>query len=180
LVYWVISQIAGEKPVQLINPCNESTFQSSGRLIFGQFERIGTELFYFGGKFCGVLGKSGAFAGRQVKHPGPLAADTDGIQDLLGLFDPPTGHQIAGVIMALAFQTPDNAGTVCAFFNGPQHMNHINLAGAWNANDFDVRRVLQSHRTCQVRCRVASEIAAKRNNDRLKIFAHSFPLKNEY
>jgi hypothetical protein len=75
--------------------------------------------------------------------------------------------------MALALQTSDNAGTVCAFFKGTQNMDDIDLTGAWNANDFDVRRVLQSHRTCQVRCRVASEIAAKCNNDRLKIFAHS-------
>jgi hypothetical protein len=79
--------------------------------------------------------------------------------------------------MTLSLQTTDDAGTVRAFFERTQYVNHINFAGAWNANNSNVRRILQSHRTCQVRGRVASKIAAKRNNDRLKIFAHSFPSK---
>jgi hypothetical protein len=53
-------------------------------------------------------------------------------------------------------------------------MNDIDLAGAWNTDDVDVRRIIQSHRTCQVRGGIASEIAAKRDNNRLKIFAHVF------
>jgi hypothetical protein len=76
--------------------------------------------------------------------------------------------------MALAFQTADDTRTVRAFFKRPQQVDDIDLAGAWNANDFNVRRVLQSHRTCQVRCRVTSEIAAKGDNDRLEIFAHGY------
>jgi hypothetical protein len=52
-------------------------------------------------------------------------------------------------------------------------MDDIDLPGAWDANNFDVRRILQSHGTCQVRCGVASEIAAECNDDRLKVFAHN-------
>ena len=71
--------------------------------------------------------------------------------------------------MALAFQASDNTSTIGPFFKRSQNVDHIYLAAAGYANDFDVRRVLQSHRTCQVRCCVTSEIAAKCNNDRIKI-----------
>jgi len=56
-------------------------------------------------------------------------------------------------------------------------MNHIYFAGAWNTNDFDVCRIVQSHRTCQVRGGISSEIAAKSDNNRFKIFAHVFLAK---
>jgi hypothetical protein len=75
--------------------------------------------------------------------------------------------------MTFAFQTSDNAGAVSAFFERAQDVNNINLPGAGHTHNFDVRRILQSHRTCQVRGGVASVIAAECNNDRIKIFAHS-------
>jgi hypothetical protein len=53
-------------------------------------------------------------------------------------------------------------------------VDDIDLAGTRNSNDLYVRRIIQSHRTCQVRSGVSSEIAAKRNNNRFKIFAHNF------
>jgi hypothetical protein len=53
-------------------------------------------------------------------------------------------------------------------------VDDIDLAGTRNPNDFYVRRIIQSHRTCQVRGGVTSEIAAKRNNNRFKIVAHNF------
>jgi hypothetical protein len=76
--------------------------------------------------------------------------------------------------MTFAFQAPDHTGAVRTLFHGPQDVNDIDLAGARNANDFYVRRIIQAHRTCQVRGGVTSEIAAKCNDNRLKIFAHSF------
>jgi hypothetical protein len=51
-------------------------------------------------------------------------------------------------------------------------VNNIDFSGTGNANDFNIRWVLQSHRTCQVRSRVASEIAAKCQNNGLKVVAH--------
>jgi hypothetical protein len=80
--------------------------------------------------------------------------------------------------MAFTLHTSDDTDTVGTFFKGAQNVNDVNLAGAWNANNFDVRRVLQSHRTCQVRRCVTSEITTKCNNDRLKVFAHSFLWKS--
>jgi hypothetical protein len=155
-------------------PANQPTVYLCG-LIFSQLERIGAEFFDLGRKLRGVFGKERTFTGRKIEHPGPFPANTDGIQNILGLLDPSFGHQVAGVKMTLAFQTSDDTGTVGAFFQGTQNVNHVDLSGAWDANDFNIRRILQSHRTCQVRGCVASEIAAKCNDDRLKIFAHSFP-----
>jgi hypothetical protein len=53
-------------------------------------------------------------------------------------------------------------------------MNDVNLPGARDTNNSDVCRILQSHRTCQVRRRIPSEITAKCNNDRFEILRH-FP-----
>jgi hypothetical protein len=58
-------------------------------------------------------------------------------------------------------------------------MDDIDLAGTGNSHDFNVRRIIQSHRTCQVRGCVTSEIAAERNNNRFKILAHNFLSRNE-
>jgi len=53
-------------------------------------------------------------------------------------------------------------------------VNDIDFSAAGNANDFNIRRVLQSHRTCQVRGRVTSEIAAKCQDNRIKVVTHNF------
>jgi hypothetical protein len=79
--------------------------------------------------------------------------------------------------MTLTFQASNDGHAVSTFFKRPHDMNHIHFSGAWNPYDLDVYRILQSHRTCQVRRRVPSEIAAKCNNNRFKIFTHGIPLK---
>jgi hypothetical protein len=53
--------------------------------------------------------------------------------------------------MAGAFQAADNIDTVGTLLNGAQQVPDINLPGTGNSNNFYVRRVLKSHRTCQVR-----------------------------
>ena len=78
--------------------------------------------------------------------------------------------------MTFTFQTSDDTGTVGTLFECAQDMNDVDLSGARNAHNPDVCRILQSHRTCQVRRCIPSEITAKCNNDRFKIFAHGFPL----
>jgi hypothetical protein len=78
--------------------------------------------------------------------------------------------------MALAFKASNHSHAVGALFKSSHNMDHVDLTGAGNPHDPDICRVLQSHRTCQVRSRVTSEIAAKGKNDRFKIFAHGFPL----
>ena len=54
------------------------------------------------------------------------------------------------------------------------HSINVNFPGAGNTHNSDVCWVLQSHRTCQIRGRIPSEITAKCNNDRFKILSH-FP-----
>jgi len=54
-----------------------------------------------------------------------------------------------------------------------KHVKEVYFSGTWNENDFNVRRILQSHGTCQVRGGVSSEAAAKCDNDRLEIFLHN-------
>jgi hypothetical protein len=80
--------------------------------------------------------------------------------------------------MAFSFETADDGNAVGTFFKSPHDMNHIDFSGAGHPNDPQIGRVLQSHRTCQVRGRVASEIAAKGNDNGVKIFAHGFLSKS--
>ena len=170
------------EPVGLLNratgkPANgQSGKLTSCRFVFGQSDGIGAHFLDLPGKIRGILGKAGTFAGGQIEHSGPLSADADGFQNFLDLFNPSAGHQIARVIMTLTLQAADDTGAVDASFKGAHHMDDIDLPGAWNANNFHVRRILQSHGTCQVRCGVASEIAAECNDDRLKVFAHNLLL----
>jgi hypothetical protein len=81
--------------------------------------------------------------------------------------------------MALSFEASNDGHAIGAFFKGPHDMNHIDFTGAGHPNDPYIGRVLQSHRTCQVRRRVTSEIAAKGNDDRFKILAHGFLSKSK-
>ncbi len=76
--------------------------------------------------------------------------------------------------MTFTFQASNDGHAVSTFFKCPHDMNHIHFSGAWNPYDLDVCRILQSHRTCQVRSRVPSEITAKCDNNRFKIFSHFF------
>jgi hypothetical protein len=105
-----------------------------------------------------------------------LSADADRVQNFLGLLNSSTGHQIAGVIMTFTFQASDDACPVGTLFECAHDMDDVNFPGAGNTNNSNVCRILQSHRTCQVRRRIPSEITAKCDNDRFKIFVHGFPL----
>jgi hypothetical protein len=74
--------------------------------------------------------------------------------------------------VAITFHTSDHIDAVRSLFKGMQDMKDIYLSGAWNDNNFNIRGVLQSHGTCQVRGRISSVTAAKRDNDRLENFIH--------
>ena len=86
------------------------------------------------------------------------------------MLHPLEGPEVTVIKMAVAFHASHHVNTVGAFFNGAEHMNDIYLAGTRHKDDFNVGRVLQSHRTCQVRSRITSVITAKRDNDGVKIF----------
>ena len=170
-----------QNTIEFLNPTGK---RETGKpflrcLAFRQAQRIGTKFFDLFGKFGRIFGEQRAFAGGKIIHPGPFASDTDGVQNLAGLGHSPFGHQVAGIKMTFPLQAADHTGTVGAFFHGPQDMDDINLAGTGDSHDFNVRRVIQSHRTFQVRGCVTSEIAAECNNNRLKILAHNFLSRNE-
>jgi hypothetical protein len=54
-------------------------------------------------------------------------------------------------------------------------MNDINFARARDFNDLDIAGISKSHGTCQVRGRISSKLAAKRNNNGIKIFHYRTP-----
>jgi hypothetical protein len=54
-------------------------------------------------------------------------------------------------------------------------MNDIHFPGTRNPDNFNACRITQPHRTCQVRSGISSEIAAKRDDNRLKILTHNTP-----
>ena len=57
-------------------------------------------------------------------------------------------------------------------------MDKIHLSGAGKFDDLDVAGILKSHGTCQVRGGIPSKLAAKGNDNRLKIFHYSTPSSN--
>ena len=142
-------------------------------LLFGQFNGIGPQISDFFIHLSGNLGETRSFTRGKVVHLCPLSADADGIENALGLFHPFTGSEVAAVIMTISFHTSHGIYAVRALFKGMENMKDIHLSGAWNENDFYVRRVLQSHGPCQVRSRITSVAAAECNDDRLEILVHN-------
>ena len=95
------------------------------------------------------------------------------------MFHPLFGSEIAAIVVAITFTTSNHIDPVGTLFERPHDVKGVDLAGAGNADDFNRRRVTQSHRTCQVRGRVPSEITAKRNDNRFKVLIHKTPSSNE-
>ncbi len=91
----------------------------------------------------------------------------------MGLLDPFFGPEVAGIEVAVTLHASDRVYAVSAFFERPEDMNDIHFSGARHSDDFYIRRIRQPHRTCQVRSRVPSEIAAERDDDRFKFLAHN-------
>jgi hypothetical protein len=74
---------------------------------------------------------------------------------------PFTGSVVAFVIMTCSFETADNINPVSPFLDSPQKMYDINLSGTGKSNDFNIRRIIYSHGTCQVRGGISSVITTK-------------------
>ncbi len=100
------------------------------------------------------------------------AADTRWHPEFFEFAPPGLGPEIAPFVMAVPFPASHHIDPIGAFFKGPQDMERIHFAGTGNTNNLDARRVPQAHRTCQVRGRVPSEIAAKGDDDRFKCLTH--------
>ncbi len=144
-------------------------------LMFFYFYGVWSQLHDFIMDVLGMFGKKWPFAGRQVVHFDPLSANTDSVEYFLSLLHPFSGPEVAGFKMTVTFNASDNAYTVGAFFKCPQEMNDINFAGTGHPNNFDTCWIGQSHGTCQVRSRITSVTAAKRENNRIKILTHITP-----
>jgi hypothetical protein len=117
----------------------------------------------------GDLCESRAIPRRKIEHLDTFPTDAYGFQDPLGLLNPFAGAEISIVETALAFQTPDHVNAIRAFLKGMEHVNDIHFSGAGHADNPNVSWILETHGTCQVRSGVSSEVAAKRDDDRLKI-----------
>ena len=104
-----------------------------------------------------------------------MAADANGIQNLLHLVHPFSGPEVPAVIMAVAFPAADHIDAVGAFFEGAQDVQAIDFSGTGDPDYFDGCGVRHAHRTCQVRSRVPSEVAAKCDDDRIEFLIHKTP-----
>ena len=78
--------------------------------------------------------------------------------------------------MTIALHAAHHDDPVGPVFKGLQQVDDVHLAGAGDLDDPHVGRVLQSHRTCQVRGGIRSVMAAKPDDFRLKRFHHWAPL----
>ncbi len=76
--------------------------------------------------------------------------------------------------MAASFQAPHHINTVRPLLNSRHKVHQIHFSGTGNPDNLDVRRIVESHRTCQVRSRISSIITAKSDNGWLK-FGHYIP-----
>jgi hypothetical protein len=148
---------------------------SCGQSLFGDFDRVRTHVLYFLGHLLGNLCESGAFSRGKIEHLNAFPSHANGVQNALGLFHPFAGAEIPIVEAAIAFQTPDDVNSVGAFLERVEHVDNIHFSGAGHADNPNVSRILETHGTCQVRSGVSSEVAAERNDDRLKICHHNTP-----
>jgi hypothetical protein len=123
----------------------------------------------------GISDKEWPVTRRQIAHPHALAADADGVENLHDLLDPFPGPEIPAVEMAIAFPAANDVHAVGPFLKGPQNVEAVDFSGTGDPDNFDGRGVRHSHRTCQVRSGVPSEIAAKGDDDRLKVGLHKTP-----
>jgi hypothetical protein len=70
--------------------------------------------------------------------------------------------------MAFSFHASCNIDSVNTGFERLEESEDIHSSRAGHLDDFDERRVIEPHRTCQVRSAVRSKLAAERHNFRLK------------
>ena len=59
--------------------------------------------------------------------------------------------EIAFVIVACSLQAANTIDAVSAMLNGSEQVGNIHFAGARHPYDFNIRWIIQSHGTCQVR-----------------------------
>jgi hypothetical protein len=116
--------------------------------------------------------KQRCIAGRQITHAHPFSADADSVQKLPGLLNTFFGPEIAALVVTVSLATAHDVNPVGAALKAPQNMLHVHLAGARHPDDPHRAGVAESHRTCQVRSGVSSEIAAKGNDHWIKLGTH--------
>ena len=137
----------------------------------------------FQGAFHHLLGdgcESGSLRGGQVEHFHPLGFQAHLGEVLFQLGHPLPGPDVAHEVMAFALQAAGHEDRVGAGLKGLEQVDDVHPAGAGHHDDLDVRGVLQTHRTCQVRGAVCSEAAAKSDDLGSKFASHySSPFLNQ-
>ncbi len=103
------------------------------------------------GHLFGIFLEGGSLTRRQVVHPDAVTFDTDFLQKLVDVFDPFPASKISLVVVTVPLQATDAIDAVGPFLEASQQVHHIHFSGAGDPDDFNIGRVTQPHRTCQVR-----------------------------
>ena len=101
------------------------------------------------------------------------AADPDSVEQLLRLLHPLLGAEVSVLVVAVALPASHHVDAVRPFSKQPQRCSTSTLPVQGTRMICTELRVIQSHRTCQVRGRVPSEVAAERHDDRFKTLRDS-------
>ncbi len=112
--------------------------------------------------------KLAAHGRRQIDHLHAAAVQSDLIQQLLRVFNSPTGIEITFQVMTFAFQSACHQHAVGAVLKRAQHVGHVQFAGAGQFHNLDGGWIFQPHRTGQIGRRIRAVMAAERDYVRFK------------
>ena len=141
------------------------THRAAGQPFFAQVQLRG-------GKLRGHGNKPRPVGGRHVVHGHPFRIHSDIPEDSLYIVHPLTGSEITYQKVTIPLFTAGHIDTVNTGLKGLEQIKGIYLTGTGNTYHLDVKGVIQSHRTCQVRSRISSVITAVSQDFRLKGIRH--------
>jgi len=93
-----------------------------------------------------------------------LAAQANLIEQSLGIVHPSLGVDITIQVMAGSLQSAGHKDAVGSPLKGPERVQDVELAGTGQFHDFDIGRVREAHRACQVGGSVGAIVTGKGQN----------------
>lgn len=125
------------------------------------------------GKFGAVLGKLSTHGRGEIEHLDALAVQSNLIEQLAGVFDSSSGVEITFQVMTITLQSAGHHDAVGAILKRAEDIQHVELAGAGQLDDFDRGRIFEAHAPREVRGGIRTIVACERDDLRAKVFRHN-------
>src|SRR4030043_188255 len=135
---------------------------------------------YLLGEFTDNLGKPRTFSRGNPFQTESLRLNTEILQHQVYRVGPALRLLIPALIVAVADVTSTDQDAVGALRQGVDHQIRMNHAGTHYPYDPYTCRILKTGNTCQIRSRVGAPVAAKSNDERVKVFTHYCTPKAAY